>query len=237
MNKISTLIISGGRIDKDFALSFLENKKFEKIIAVDGGLSFLQEIGQMPTDIVGDFDTVEEDVLAAYEHQEGVSIRRFQPEKDDTDSEIAVKLALEYGSTQIDILGASGTRLDHTIGNIRLLGLIHQACGKMCNESVCDEQLCGEPVRAYIYDKNNRIRLVEKECVIRKAETYGKYVSILPFTQRVEGITLRGFKYPLENHTMDILEAPTLGISNEIVGEEGCITAKSGILLVIESSD
>lgn len=232
MNKISTLIISGGRIDKDFALSFLENKKYEKIIAVDGGLAFTQEIGLMPTDIVGDFDTVDEEILTAYEHQEGVSIRRFQPEKDDTDSEIAVKLALEYGSTQIDILGASGTRLDHTIGNIRLLGLIHQASGK-----VCDRQLCDEPICAYIYDKNNRVRLVEKECVIRKTEAYGKYVSILPFTQRVEGITLRGFKYPLENHTMDILEAPTLGISNEIVGEEGCITAKAGILLVIESSD
>lgn len=232
MNKISTLIISGGRIDKDFALSFLENKKYEKIIAVDGGLSFLQEIGLIPTDIVGDFDTVDKELLVTYEHQKDVLISRFQPEKDDTDSEIAVKLALEYGSTQIDILGASGTRLDHTIGNIRLLGLIHQSCKKTCNE-----QVYGEPVHAYIYDKNNRIRLVEKECVIRKAETYGKYVSILPFTQRVEGITLTGFKYPLENHMMDILETPTLGISNEIIGEEGRITTQMGILLVIESDD
>lgn len=228
MNEISTLIISGGRIDKDFALSFLENKSYHKIIAVDGGLSFLQEIGLLPTDIVGDFDTVDEALLAGYENREDIIIRRFQPGKDDTDSEIAVKLALEYGSTQIDILGASGTRLDHTIGNIRLLGLVHQAGSEADG---------GQIPKAYIYDKNNRVRLVEKECVIRKEEAYGKYVSLLPFTQRVEGITLTGFKYPLENHTMDIMKAPTLGISNEISKTEGRITTQSGILLVIESKD
>lgn len=225
MNNIRTLIISGGRIDKDFALSFLQERVYDRIIAVDGGLRFLHETGLSPTDIVGDFDTVEPQLLALYENREDIMIRRYCPQKDDTDSEIAVNMAVDYGSSHIDILGASGSRLDHTLGNIRLLGLIHQA-GK---SSFWRE--------AYIYDRNNRIRLTEGECVIKKEEVYGKYVSLLPFTQTVTGITLEGFRYPLNNYTMDIFRTPTLGISNEIAGAEGKIICREGVLLVIESND
>ncbi|MBO5278471.1 MAG: thiamine diphosphokinase [Lachnospiraceae bacterium] len=225
MNNSRTLIISGGRTDKDFALSFLSDRQYERIIAVDGGLRVLRELKLMPTDIVGDFDTVEPELLALYENNENIVIRRFNPQKDDTDSEIAVNMAIDYGSSRIDILGASGSRLDHTLGNIRLLGLIHQS-GK---NSFFRE--------AYIYDRNNRVRLIEKECVIKKEEAYGTYISLLPFTQTVTGITLEGFKYPLHHHTMDIFRAPTLGISNELTASEGKITCREGVLLVIESKD
>lgn len=225
MNKRRTLIVSGGRIDKDFALSFLRDKFYQRIIAVDGGLMLLHELGILPTDIVGDFDTIKPELLAQYENREEIAIRRFNPQKDDTDSEIAVRMAIEDGCSGIDILGASGSRLDHTLGNIRLLGVIWQA-GK---ESY--------PREAFIYDSHNRIRLAEKECVIRKEEAYGTYVSLLPFTQTVSGITLKGFKYPLKEHTMDLFQTPTLGISNEIIGTEGRITCCEGVLLVIESRD
>lgn len=226
MSELSTLIVSGGRIDHDFALLFLKTRSYQRVIAVDGGLSFCAKAGVIPTDIVGDFDTVDAGLLAEYERRGEAVIRKYMPEKDDTDSEIAVKLALEYGSTQIDLIGASGTRLDHTIGNIRLLGMLHR-----------EAQKAGQRIAAAIYDENNRIRLVEGELVLEKGEAYGRYVSLLPFTQRAEGITLTGFRYPLKNHTMDMFEAPTLGISNEIVAEQGKITVKSGILLLIESRD
>lgn len=220
MNNGRTLIVAGGRIDRDFALSFLSGKSYEKVIAVDGGLRTVRELQLMPTDIVGDFDTVEPELLACYEGREDIRIRRFQPQKDDTDSEIAVDMAIQYGSTGVDILGASGSRLDHTLGNIRLLGLLHRA---------------GIP--ACIYDANNRIRLVERECVIRRQEAYGTYVSLLPFTQKAEGITLQGFRYPLTDYTMELFITPTLGISNELAAEEGRISVKNGVLLVIESKD
>ncbi len=225
MNEIRTLIVSGGRIDRDFALSFLNGRTYDNIIAVDGGLMILHELGWMPTDIVGDFDTVEPELLALYEDRKEVRIRRFNPQKDDTDSEIAVNMAVEYGSRQVDILGASGSRLDHTLGNIRLLGLIYQA-GK---DSF--------PREAYVYDSHNRIRLVDRECVISKGEAYGKYISLLPFTQTVKGITLEGFQYPLKDHTMELFQTPTLGISNEIIAAEGKIFCREGVLLVIEARD
>ncbi len=218
-----TLVMAGGRMEEDFALSFLADKRYDKIIAVDGGLAFLHKLGVMPTDIVGDFDTVDQELLAAYERNADVRIRKFQPQKDDTDSEIAVNMAVAYGSSQIDILGGTGGRLDHTIGNIRLLGLIH-AVSK-------------GTIKAFLYDRYNRLRLMEKECVIRKEEAYGKYISLFPYTQRAEDITLEGFQYPLKEHTMDLFQTPTLGISNELVGEFGRILCQKGVLLVVESRD
>lgn len=223
--EIHTLIVSGGRMERDFALSFLLSGQWDKIIAVDGGLHVLYECKVMPTDIVGDFDTVDPELLMQYKGQEGIRIRRFQPQKDDTDSEIAVRMAIEYGSSQIDIIGGTGNRLDHTIGNIRLLGQIYQA-----NENPCRRE-------GFLYDRNNRVRLVGEECIIQKEEAYGKYISLFPFTQTVTGITLEGFQYPLKDATMDLFTTPTLGISNEIIAKEGKISCGEGILLVIESID
>lgn len=222
-NGVKTLVVAGGRMDGEFALSFLHGKSYDKMIAVDGGLRVLHKIGVTPTDIAGDFDTVEPELLSAYGEGSGVNIRRFNPQKDDTDSEIAVNMAIEYGSTQIDIIGGTGGRLDHTIGNIRLLGLIDQAGGGK--------------VEAFLYDHSNRVRLVRGECVIKREEVYGKYVSLLPYTQKAEGITLEGFRYPLKEHTMELFHTPTLGISNEIIAKEGRIICKKGVLLMIESRD
>lgn len=235
-----TLIVAGGRMERDFALSFLCNgaqkeectgisgeifghSSYDYMIAVDGGLRMLHELNLTPTDIVGDFDTVEPDLLSRYADGGKVRIHRYNPQKDNADSEIAVELAVKYGSSQIDILGGTGGRLDHTIGNLRLLGLIYRAAHGAC--------------RAFLYDSNNRVRLVDGECVIKKGEAYGKYISVLPYTQLAEGITLEGFHYPLRNHTMELFQTPTLGISNEITGQQGRILVKKGVLLVIESKD
>ena len=218
-----TLVMAGGKMEEDFALSFLDGKSYDTIIAVDGGLACLRELGIMPTDIVGDFDTIDGALLAEYERDPAIRIRRFQPEKDDTDSEIAINMAIEYKSTQIDILGGTGGRLDHTIGNIRLLRLMYSASK--------------DSIKAFLYDRYNRLRLVDRECVIKKNEAYGKYVSVFPYTQIAKGITLEGFRYPLKEHTMDLFLTPTLGISNEIVGKEGRILCREGVLLVVESRD
>ena len=72
---------------------------------------------------------------------------------------------------------------------------------------------------------------------IKKKESLGKYVSLLPLTDIVKGITLKGFKYPLENYNMESGKSSTIGISNELVNEEGFIDFKEGILILIESRD
>ena len=217
---MKTVIISGGRIDRDFALSFLKQEAFDQNIAVDNGLKFLYENGIKPTWIVGDFDTAAPELVAYYRTETEIPIRQFNPVKDATDSQIAIELALELGSGEITILGGTGTRLDHVLGNIQSLMLAKK-----------------KGVSCVILDEYNRIRLVDGTLQLKKEEQYGRYVSLLPLTTEVTGVELTGVKYPLSDYTFTSTGSAGLGVSNEITAETAEIRVKSGIFILIESSD
>ena len=92
-----TLIITGGSFDRAFAASFYKKNIYDYVIAVDGGLDYCTESGIRPDMIVGDFDTHGNDDLDGYV-REGITVRRFMPEKDDTDTEIAIHEAVKRGN-------------------------------------------------------------------------------------------------------------------------------------------
>lgn len=217
---MNTLIVSGGKVNPDFALSYCKNKKYDWIIGVDRGLEFLYEYGIRPTHIVGDFDSADPKLETYYRRQKEVDIRRFNPVKDSTDTQIAIELALEMGSDAIEILGGTGSRLDHVMGNIQSMMLAKKAGVTCC-----------------MLDENNRICLIGEDTVLKKEKQYGHFVSLIPLTTRVEGVDLIGFKYPLHNHTFTSTESAGLGISNEILEEEAKIHIKSGILVLVEALD
>lgn len=216
---MKTLIISGGNIEVDLALKILK-EPFDHIIGVDGGLRFCYEQGIVPTRIVGDFDTLSPDLLKWYKEHTKIEIREFNPVKDDTDTQIAVELALSLGSSRITILGGTGTRIDHVLGNIQVLYYPFQ-----------------KGVECLLLDSNNRIQLIQGRHCIRKDEQYGKYFSLIPFTTDVTGVTLKGAKYPLNRHHFTVLGSGSLGVSNEIVDDQVEILTESGILILIESKD
>ena len=87
------LIITGGTIDLDFAGSFLEHERFDKVIAVDAGLERAAALGLTPDMIVGDFDTVKPEVLEKFRQMEHIVWDVHQPEKDETDTELALRKA------------------------------------------------------------------------------------------------------------------------------------------------
>lgn len=216
---MNTLIISGGNIEVDLALEILK-RPFAHVIGVDGGLEFCYEQGIVPDHMVGDFDTLDPKILSWYKEHKEIDIREFDPVKDATDTQIAVELALSLKSTHITILGGTGTRLDHVLGNIETLYLAHR-----------------QNVPCQILDSHNRIQLIEGRHCIRKDEQYGTYVSLIPLTTDVEGVTLRGMKYPLWDHHFTALGSGSLGVSNEIVEEQAEILIKKGIFILIESKD
>ena len=115
------LIITGGKLDLSFAGSFLGQETFDKIIAVDAGLEAVKALGLEPDMIVGDFDTVKPEVLAYYRRMEHIVWDARQPEKDETDTELALLKAQATGCSEVVVLGATGGRMDHTLGNIHLL--------------------------------------------------------------------------------------------------------------------
>ena len=215
-----TLIISGGTIDTDFALDLLKKEKYDHIIGVDGALKFCKEQNIVPTRIVGDFDTLDPEILTWYQTNTQIEIRQFNPVKDATDTQIAIELAMELGSRKITLIGGTGTRLDHVLGNIQSLYLALE-----------------KGVDCEILDEHNRIRLIKGEYRIKKAEQYGKYVSLIPFTTDVNGVTLEGLKYPVQDQHFTVQGSGGFGVSNEIAADEARISLKQGIFIMIESKD
>lgn len=217
MKENRILIITGGRVDDTFLKEQIKKETYAKIIAADSGLAAADRLG-LPLDfIVGDFDSVPEQILAKY-REKSTPIETFPTEKDKTDTQIAVELALMHSPTVVDIIGGTGSRLDHTMANIHLL-LLPMQLG----------------IQAYLIDPGNRISLTNHSFTLRRTQLHGDYVSLLPFTEKVSGLTLKGFKYPLDHI---VLEAgSSLGVSNEITADEAIIEFTDGILLVIEAKD
>ena len=224
MNKEKVgLILTGGYIEVELLREFLMTHEVLWVIAVDKGLMSAYEVA-LPVDvIVGDFDSVDQSILQAYKNGQVTKIPEvltLQPEKDMTDTEVALEEAIRRFGNEVEvvILGATGTRLDHTFANINLLMI------PLCNE-----------VKTCILDRNNKIYLENKSFSITKDKSFGNYFSLLPFTEEVSGLTLTGFKYPLLKHILT--KGNSLGISNEVVKGQASVTFDTGILLVIESKD
>lgn len=215
---METLIVSGGTITKEFLKQILAVQKYDDRIAVDKGMNFFSDIDIRPTLIVGDFDSADQDILRFFREKTMVPIMEYPPEKDETDTELAIRIAIQRGATKITLIGVTGTRMDHTMGAIQLLGY-----GMERN------------VECILVDEHNRIRLAKSLVQIRKSEQYGTYVSLLPFSQIVRKITTKGMKYPLVKEDLPCFIVR--GVSNEIVDEVGEIDFEDGLLLVIESKD
>ena len=218
--KKRALLISGGHINADYTVEYIKGKDYDIIIAIDGGLKAAENLDIIPDIVVGDFDTIDSGTLNKYAGMKEVEVIRLNPEKDLTDTQSAIERALSLGADYIEIIGGTGTRLDHTIANIHTLQMMLGRCSE-----------------AVITNENNRIRIIEDKYVIKRQEQYGKYVSFLPLTEKVQGITLEGFKYPLKDYEFNIKTTLSLGVSNEIVEDEATVSLKSGRLIMIESRD
>lgn len=214
MNK-TACIITGGDISESFLADYVDKHPAVLRIVVDGALEITHRLEIKPDFIVGDFDTVNQELL---EHYEKDIILRHPPEKDQTDTELAIETALNSGCNQLVFFGATGSRLDHSLGNIFLL-----------------EHLLKQGITAEILNENNRLYLKNRGFVLHRKETAGDYVSLLPLTETVENVTLCGFKYPVEHLTF--YREKTLGISNEITEEEAKVDFFKGIFIVVESRD
>lgn len=216
---METLIIAGGNIENEDLESYYKDHTSEfNIIAVDKGLEILYKFKLIPNHVVGDFDSVDIGILRYYQNNHQVKFHQYDPEKDNTDTDIAIQLAIQLKSSRITIMGALGKRMDHTIANIHILKYALEA-----------------KIPCQILDRHNKIYLIDSHYTFYKSNVYGKYISFIPLTTTVQGITLNGFKYPLRDASLSI--GLSLGISNEIVEEIATIELKNGILIAIESKD
>ena len=174
------------------------------IIAADGGLS---KMGKLTPDIaVGDFDS-----LGFVPDYKNTVV--LPTEKDVTDMRQAVDIGFENGADTFVLFGGTGGRPDHTFANYALLSLICQRGGQA--------YLIGEGFVATVIE-NGVFELPKKS-----AGT----VSVFALEGKAEGVTLKGLKYPLDDHTLTF--SHPLGVSNSFMGEKPHISVKKGKLLIM----
>lgn len=211
------LLITGGNIEEAFLEDLLMNEKYSLIIAADRGLLTADKLNIKPDYIIGDFDSVPPYLLSEYKTKD-IPIETFPRMKDKTDTHIAFEMALKRNPSSIDLVGAIGSRMDHTIANIDLL-----------------LSALNQGVSARILDGYNNIYLKNNSFIIDKKNQHGDFISLLPFSYQVKGLRLYGFKYPLNGITLT--HGSSLGISNELEAEEGRVEFEEGILAVFETKD
>lgn len=180
------------------------------VICADGGLDRARSLGLVPRLLVGDLDSL------AGTPPEGLPLLRYRPEKDETDTELAIDWALDKGYRDFLLLGGLGGRLDHTVANFS--ALLH---------------LCRSGAAGFFADGGSEARMLLAGS-LRLPRRDGWYVSIFPFEGAAEGVTERGLKYSLTDARLSGDRA--LGVSNEFTdAPEGVISVKRGPLLVLLS--
>jgi thiamine pyrophosphokinase len=208
-----SLIFSGGTCrDVEFYRGFIEGAGL--IIAADGGAEIPAALGVLPHVLVGDMDSIGPGTAAALRGR-GVEVIEVEPEKDFTDTELAVRLAVDRGATDITILAAIGTRLDHTLANVSLLLFAHE-----------------RGIGARIVNEDQEAYLLTADVTNPIAGTIGDTVSLIAFSDPVTGVTTHDLKYPLKDAELEMLSP--LGVSNEISGKNPWVEFREGRLLLIK---
>ncbi len=202
------VIIAAGELEPDFdAVSVIGNDAF--IICADGGYDTALSLGVTPHLFVGDMDS-------ALSPPHGVKQILSPAEKDDTDTMLAAKLALERGYRHITILAGLGGRLDHTIANLQTL----LYCAR-------------NGARAVLAGKRNSAFVIKDEGVTVSARE--GFVSVFSLTERCEGVTLKGLRYPLCDAL--VTNSFPIGVSNEFCEPVAEISVRAGCLLVVFSNN
>ena len=208
-----TVIYTGGTVYD----AYVEEKpqKGDLVITADAGYLTATRMGICPDVMVGDFDTMGEPKVP-----DGVECVRLPTEKALTDTQYALELAIERGTTELVIVGGLEGRLDHTLS---LLAIPERTYKRRERR-----------IHTVLTNGKNRVRFVQNSGVILTRGQY-RYFSLIAADERVRGVTLEGYKYPLKKAELN--RTHQWAVSNEIVGNCALIEIRRGGVWVIESMD
>lgn len=187
-------------------------------IGVDHGAIRLLKNDVQPILAIGDFDSVSPKELA--DLKENITdVRSFPSEKDDTDTELAIQLALEmFPEANVAVYGATAGRLDHLLSNLFV---------------VFQPRFQKHASKIRLYDHVNSVSFyLPGDYSITKEEDR-KYVAFVCMTP-VKALTLTDFKYPLSKVDYNY---PISLASNEFNKEHGSFSFSEGLIAVIQSKD
>lgn len=197
------LLIGGKAPDKRLIGSLIKDWKI--VIAADSGLHHARNLGICPSEIVGDFDSVEPGLLDDYP---GIIMHRHQQDKDETDTELGIELLRKRGAERIHIVGGGGGRLDHLYA---VLSLFHRH----------------DPPDHW-YTHREHIQLIHENMIVRPGR--GRRVSFFPLGTEECIMRTKGLKWPLDSLGWRVGD---FGISNIVIEDEVQIEMKKGKLIMV----
>lgn len=204
------VVISNGRFGREsYYRQAIEPD--DVLVCADGGANYVWALGMIPNMVIGDMDSIDPRIRAQLVEKGTVELVTAPTDKDETDTELALKAAIARKPSELVMMGMLGGRLDHTMANIGLLSMVP------------------ESMKCHIDEPNTRIWLVRKELTF-DCEA-GQTVSVLPFEGDARGVTLRGMKYPLVDGVLK--HGRTRGVSNLAVGPTARVAVEHGMALVI----
>lgn len=177
------------------------------VICADSGYDKALDAGITPNFILGDFDSLKSDL------PDNIEIMRSPTHKDDTDTMLAVRTALERGYDSIVLVGACTGRTDHTIANIATLLFIREHGAK-----------------GFIKGDNTDAYILEDE-KLTLAPDVSRYLSVFAISDKAV-VSITGADYPLDGYVME--RSFPIGVSNEFIENKECtVEAKSGLIVVM----
>lgn len=204
-----SVIFTGGECDTSLIdlRELIPSPSETLIIAADSGYHTAKKSGITPDLIIGDMDSIE--IIP----EEIIEIIKANPEKDATDTMLAVETAVSRGAEEILIIGGTGGRCDHTLSNIFLL-----------------ESLSDRNIKSAITDGRNHIQILKNSSATLKKRGY-RYFSILSLSTST--VSVSGCRYPLTN--AKIKRTNPYAVSNEITTQTAEITVSGAPIIIIES--
>lgn len=187
----------------------LNIEEYDAVICADAGLLIAEKLEITPTHLIGDYDSMDMPSIPG--------LIRLPMEKDMTDTEAALDLAVSAGFDELTVLGGLGGRFDHTMGNLGMLAKFTPLTRSIC-----------------IMDGQNLVRLMLPGTLKVPGGNY-KYLGLIAYGNVCRGLSIRGVKYPLEGFVLT--NDTSLGVSNEILDEFADISLEEGQLLVIQTMD
>ncbi|MGA0864189.1 MAG: thiamine diphosphokinase, partial [Ilumatobacteraceae bacterium] len=212
MESQHALIFTGGDAPHPDASRLV--RRSATVIAVDSGWEHARASGAVPHVLVGDMDSISPEHLAEAERL-GVEVVRHPVDKDLTDAEIALELAVERGFTVITVVSGGGDRIDHVIG------FVNAAAAHSAPERRVD-----------IVVGRALIAIVSPGALLTATVGAEPLVSLVPLGGPAHGVTTRGLRWELSNETLAPLASR--GVSNVPLAAEYSVALTDGRLAVIE---
>ncbi len=203
------ILANGDYGELDLYKKMLAN--FDLTLCADGGANYAYSLGIVPDYVVGDMDSIDEEVRSYY-LEKSVIFKKFPRQKDFTDTQLVLSVAEELGVSDITFFGSMGSRIDHTLSNL-------YSCINLAENN---KKISHYNPRCTVYVVADKLDLMGN---------IGEIISVLALTDMVTGLSEKGVEYPLDNVILE--KTNPYAISNALAQEKAQITLTSGVIAVI----